>query len=278
MSDIKYGLPLAALVAFCGLGFALGIHHFSQQQTTARMRQVELQRSEAESAQRRERIQGLEQLNARAKEIAVRRAQFEAAAKKAGGGSAAAALPGDPAKGRNSYMACAMCHGVQAEGKRAYYAPRLAGQEPWYIKSQLRKFKEGVRGNHPRDIYGMQMAMASKMLYSAEVLDHVVAYIASLDVAQAVERGDGDAAAGQRHYAPCASCHGPQAQGIADRGAPKLSKQHAWYLRKQIENFLNGMRATHERAGEAQQMVAALQQLQDDDIADLIAYIQSHED
>lgn len=277
MSDTKYGFPLAALFSLCGLGFALGIHHFSQQQTIDRMREVELQRSKAEDAQSRVRAAELENLHARAQEIVARRVRFEEAKKK-GGASAAFALPGDPAKGRNSYMACAMCHGAQAEGKRAYYAPRLAGQEPWYIESQLRKFKGGVRGKDPRDIYGMQMAMASKMLYSAEMLDNVVAYIASIDAVQAVERGDGDAAAGRRHYAPCASCHGPRAQGNEERGAPMLAKQHAWYLQKQIENFLNGMRETHERAGEAQEMVDALRSLQEGDIADLIAYIQSHGD
>ena len=274
---MKFVLVLV-VVGLCGLSFAVWIHEFSREQTAVYLQELEARRAELEARELDAQAARLQALKDRAEEIAARRARLAAAAQESGQTSAAVAVPGDLAKGRNAFMACAMCHGAQAEGKRAYFAPRLAGQERWYIKDQLRKFKAGVRGSHPQDIYGMQMAMASKMIYSEEMLDNVAAYLASLDIGQAVERGNGDAAAGQRHYALCANCHGPRAQGIEDRGAPGLTNQHAWYLQKQMDNFKSGMRDPHAIEGETQQMLAALELLKDGEIADLVAYIQSHND
>ncbi len=43
---------------------------------------------------------------------------------------------------------CKTCHGVSAQGFRgAFPIPRLAGQQPDYIKNQLRAFIEGRRKN-----------------------------------------------------------------------------------------------------------------------------------
>jgi cytochrome c oxidase subunit 2 len=54
--------------------------------------------------------------------------------------------PGDAALGAASYAVCAACHGAQAEGLQALNAPKLAGQDPRYLKQQLRKYKAGIRG------------------------------------------------------------------------------------------------------------------------------------
>ena len=59
--------------------------------------------------------------------------------------------------GKAAYQTCSMCHGNDGEGNAALNAPALAGQEAWYLKRQLQKFKDGVRGTHPDDVYGMQM-------------------------------------------------------------------------------------------------------------------------
>ncbi len=263
---------LALLVILSGLCFVPGIHLYSQEQTTAQLRQIEARRAATEAARRDKRQSQLAALNVRATAVAERNAHLKAAKNNEG---EALALPGDPAKGRNNFMFCATCHGAQAEGKRAFYAPRLAGQNPWYIRSQLLKFKEGVRGVHPRDIYGMQMATAARLLYNDKVLDDVVAYIASLAADQVADISAGDATAGERHYAACANCHGHNAEGMRSQGAPKLSNQHTWYLVNQLENFANGMRTTHTNESAGQEMVSAVQRLQGGEIADLIAHIQS---
>ncbi len=59
-----------------------------------------------------------------------------------------ARAPGDPALGAASYAVCAACHGQQGEGLLALNAPKLSGQEPRYLKRQLRNYKNGRRGAH----------------------------------------------------------------------------------------------------------------------------------
>ena len=79
----------------------------------------------------------------------------------------------------------------------------MAAIAPWYVKQQLVKFREGVRGVHPYDIYGREMARAMLLLRDAAAVDHVVAHIALLDVERKVARHRGDAVAGAQHYASC---------------------------------------------------------------------------
>ena len=69
-----------------------------------------------------------------------------------------------PAAGKAAYMVCSTCHGAEGEGNTALNAPALAGQQDWYLKRQLIKYKDGVRGTHPDDIYGMQMRPMAMML------------------------------------------------------------------------------------------------------------------
>ena len=275
MSLLNNALSPIVLIGLCGLLFVLGVDHYSQKQTVAHIQQVEQRRAAAAAAHRSEQAADLKILNARVAAARAHAAKLAAAMEKA---ARVAALPGDPAEGKMIYMPCATCHGLQAEGKRVFNAPRLAGQEPWYVRSQLLKFKEGVRGTHPHDIYGMEMAMATTLIYNGEVLDNVVAYIASLDTDKVAERGRGNAAEGKEHYAVCIPCHGPNAQGIEKLKAPALSDQRAWYLQTQLKHFKYGLRGTNERDIEGRQMIPVMQTIEEEDIADLVAYIQSRND
>jgi cytochrome c oxidase subunit II len=94
--------------------------------------------------------------------------------------SAGAFAAGDPVRGKTLYATCGACHGQNAEGMEALNAPRLAGQETWYTVRQLQNFKNGVRGNNPRDTYGMQMAPMSQTLPDDQAMEDVAAYIQSL--------------------------------------------------------------------------------------------------
>ena len=40
---------------------------------------------------------------------------------------------GNAAIGAAQYAVCAACHGQQGEGLQALNAPKIAGQEPWYL-------------------------------------------------------------------------------------------------------------------------------------------------
>jgi cytochrome c oxidase subunit 2 len=61
-------------------------------------------------------------------------------------------------------------------------APRQAGMSDWYLATQLRNFRSGLRGTHPQDGYGEQMASMSMMLLDDAAINDVLAYINTLPV------------------------------------------------------------------------------------------------
>lgn len=95
-------------------------------------------------------------------------------------------VDGDPERGRNIYMTCALCHGEDGQGRWTTNAPRLAGMSDWYLANQLGYFRQGIRGAHDEDIYGEQMRMVSGMFGTDDSGDvdqaiaDVIAYINSL--------------------------------------------------------------------------------------------------
>lgn len=93
---------------------------------------------------------------------------------------AAQTVNGDAAAGAKTYTVCAYCHGKGGQGIQAMNAPRLAGMSDWYLARQLANFRDGVRGGHPQDYYGMQMGFMSKVLRSEDSINDVIAYINSL--------------------------------------------------------------------------------------------------
>jgi cytochrome c oxidase subunit 2 len=50
----------------------------------------------------------------------------------------------------------------------------------WYLVTQLKNFKQGIRGAHPKDLYGPQMASMAAMLGDDQAMNDLVAYINSL--------------------------------------------------------------------------------------------------
>jgi len=87
---------------------------------------------------------------------------------------------GDLHNGNNLYHGkCGACHGGSAEGNPALQAPRLAGLDASYMKLQFTHFRDGVRGTHPQDIPGRQMAMMARTLSTERDLDDVIAFIQS---------------------------------------------------------------------------------------------------
>jgi len=72
---------------------------------------------------------------------------------------------------------CAACHGADARGNFATNAPRLQGASDWYLARQLRNFRNGVRGTHPQDVYGEQMALIAGMFTDDADISDMVAYL-----------------------------------------------------------------------------------------------------
>lgn len=86
------------------------------------------------------------------------------------------------ADGAELYQVCAVCHGDKAQGNEAFGAPRLAGQHGWYLDTQLRNFRAGVRGKHPDDDNGQVMQPMAAAL-SDEDIEMLVEYIGTFEAA-----------------------------------------------------------------------------------------------
>jgi cytochrome c oxidase subunit 2 len=59
-------------------------------------------------------------------------------------------------------------------------APGLKGMSDWYLVTQLKNFKQGIRGAHPQDLYGRQMALMSEILHDDQAINDLVTYINTL--------------------------------------------------------------------------------------------------
>lgn len=92
---------------------------------------------------------------------------------------AAPTITGNADIGRQRFATCAACHGADAQGIAATKAPRLKGMSDWYLARQLNNFKAGVRGAHPQDAYGGQMALFAQTLADDAAVGDVVSYINS---------------------------------------------------------------------------------------------------
>ncbi len=93
---------------------------------------------------------------------------------------AAATIEGDVAKGARLYTVCAYCHGKDGMGNQAFNAPRAAGMTDWYMARQLQNFRDGVRGSHPQDYYGMQMGFMGRIVQDDQAINDLIAYINTL--------------------------------------------------------------------------------------------------
>jgi len=89
-------------------------------------------------------------------------------------------VTGDVARGGLLYLACASCHGSKGEGNQTLGAPALADRTDWYLVTQLRNYKAGLRGSDHRDAGGAQMRALAATLPDTRAIDDVVAYINTL--------------------------------------------------------------------------------------------------
>ena len=89
-------------------------------------------------------------------------------------------LNGDAAAGAGSYGTCLACHGPKGEGNQALNAPPIAQMPDWYLLTQLKNFKAGIRGAHPDDVSGKSMAPMAMTLADEQAMKNVIAHIGTL--------------------------------------------------------------------------------------------------
>jgi cytochrome c oxidase subunit 2 len=186
-----------------------------------------------------------------------------------------AQVAGNAEAGKPLFAVCAACHGPQAEGNPAMNAPKLSGQGAWYLKRQLKNFKDGARGTHDKDVFGKIMAPMAATLADDAAIANVVAYIRTLPDNPAPATVHGNAKNGQDPYATCGACHGADGRGIQATNAPRLKGMSDWYLVTQLKNFKQGVRGTHPKDLYGRQMTFMAALADDQATDDLVAYIDS---
>ena len=89
-------------------------------------------------------------------------------------------LPGNVEKGRALYASCSACHGQKGEGVESLRGPALANLNDWYLVTQMQHFRDGSRGSHPEDRYGMQMRAPAQSMTDENAIMDVISYISTL--------------------------------------------------------------------------------------------------
>ena len=174
------------------------------------------------------------------------------------------------------YAICVTCHGADGAGNVALNSPAIAGQESWYLETQLKNFKTGIRGTHKADMYGMQMRPMAMTLADDAAVTRVSAYISSMEPALVTNTVEGNIGTGKALYAVCAACHGQDAKGLKAMNSPDLTTQQDWYLVRQLQNFKSGVRGSDPKDVLGQQMRPMAMILANDQaINDVAAYINS---
>jgi cytochrome c oxidase subunit II len=178
--------------------------------------------------------------------------------------------------GKARFATCMACHGMAGEGNAALQAPSLAGQEAYYLKAQLKKFKEDIRGADSRDITGMQMKAMTMTLPNDQAVTEVIAYIHTFPVPKHKATLDGDPAKGKTFFATCAACHGADAKGNIALKSPALVHLPDWYIVAQLIKFKDGIRGAHPKDAEGLMMAPMAKMLPDEKaMKDVAAYILS---
>jgi cytochrome c oxidase subunit 2 len=183
---------------------------------------------------------------------------------------------GDAEAGQAQYAVCSSCHGAQGEGNLAMNAPKLAGQDAWYIKKQINNFKNGTRGSHEDDVNGRTMAAMAATLVDETAINNVTAYIDTLPDHNVASTISGDVERGEDLFNTCVSCHGDKGQGIWALNAPRINGMDDWYVAAQLENFKKGIRGSHRRDYYGEQMAFMARTLiKDTAVNDVVAYLNS---
>jgi cytochrome c oxidase cbb3-type subunit 3 len=136
---------------------------------------------------------------------------------------------------------CAMCHGLNAQGSHGF--PNLTttswlwGGDPDSIAETIRV---GINSPHPDSRTSQMPAFGHDQILQPPDVDKVVAFVRSLsDPSTAKTTKPRDVDAGKEIFAAnCAACHGEDAKGKNDTGAPNLTDKF-WIYGGDVQTITN---------------------------------------
>ena len=177
--------------------------------------------------------------------------------------------------GKAKSQTCVACHGADGNSLITQY-PKLAGQHEKYLEKQLKELKLGMTSGGKQGRNEPVMGAMAMPLSEQDMAD-LAAYYASLPISNnstpenVVEEGKILYTAGnaERGLTACIACHGPRGNGTELSGFPKISGQHAEYIKAQLEKFRDGSRNNDMNA----MMRDVAKKLTDADIETLSKYV-----
>ena len=151
----------------------------------------------------------------------------------------------DVEKGKELSASCAACHGDDGISLNPIW-PKLAGQNPKYLASQLHEFKKGSDGNRNNAVmYGISVNLSDQDIEDLSEYYSSLKSTVGLTKDEYLELGRNIYRGGNMEIKmqACISCHGPNGQGNYAAAIPMLSGQHSQYTYQQLKNFQTSMRS-----------------------------------
>lgn len=127
---------------------------------------------------------------------------------------------------------CAACHGTNARGTPGFpnlvAAPTMWGDDPETVAETIRV---GINGTSPETRYAQMLAFGRDHMLERADIDAVVSYVETLSQPELAAGMEADTLAygAEVFAANCAGCHGEDARGMTDTGAPNLTDQYWTY-------------------------------------------------
>ncbi|MDP1730920.1 MAG: cytochrome-c oxidase, cbb3-type subunit III [Devosia sp.] len=121
---------------------------------------------------------------------------------------------------------CSVCHGTDAGGGPGFpnlaQAPFLWGGDEETVQETIRV---GINSEHPETRVSQMLAFGRDQMLARDDVKRVATYVRSLSQPEIASMADKDelAAGAQLFLDNCAACHGENAKGSTDAGAPDLT-------------------------------------------------------
>ena len=178
---------------------------------------------------------------------------------------------GDPEAGQANSNTCAACHGSNGNSANPEW-PSLAGQHAIYTFRQLQAYQDGDRQN--------ALMTGQVQGLSEQDMRDLAAFYAEQEL-EPLAAGDGDLSLGERIYrggnaetgvTACIACHGPRGLGNPLTNYPRVSGQHARYLRDTLREYRSGDRRSDGQMAQMMRDIAG--RMSDDEIDAVSAFMQ----